>query len=52
MAQENKKGQTWDHLIPWLIFFLVLALVIGFFITLKVKGVSGLEFLKNLIKFR
>jgi len=48
----NKKGDIeWDTIIYWIIA--VLVLVLGFFLykVLAGKGISALEYLKNLFRF-
>ena len=50
MENRNKKGVTWDNLIPWLIAITVLVLMTIFAFLLKDKLVSFAEYIKNLFR--
>ena len=53
MKTRGKKGQlVWDTLVPWVVALVVLVLIVVFYLVLKDKGISALEFFKNLWRFR
>lgn len=48
---RNKRAQTWETLIPWMIGIAVLVLVLILYFILKNKGVNALDYIKNLLRF-
>ncbi len=49
--KNNKKGQIWETLIPWIIGAVALVLVIIVFVILSGKGQGAIDFFKNLMRF-
>jgi len=52
MIKRTKRGQVvWEDLLKWIVGIGILALVIGLFALLKVKGVDIFEQIKNIFRF-
>ena len=47
----DKKGQTWETLIPWMIGIAILVIALLGFISVKNSGLSAGEYFKNLLRF-
>lgn len=47
----KKRGQVFESLIPWIVGLVVLGLLIALYITLKSKGISIGEYLRDLVRF-
>lgn len=52
MKGKNKKGIETEMLIGIIIMVVVLVIMITSFIFLKAKGISAVDFIKNLFRFR
>lgn len=50
--KEERKGQVFETLTPWIIGLVVLVLVLMFYLILKGKGDGAISFFKNIIKYR
>jgi hypothetical protein len=48
---SNKRGLTWDTLIPWIIAIGVLFLVFILYATLTGKGEAAIDYFKTLLRF-
>lgn len=51
-GEINKKGVAVEELLWWIIAIATLAVVVFGYIYLKHKGISAIEFIKNLFRFR
>jgi uncharacterized membrane protein len=47
----RKRGQTWETLVPWIIGLAFLALMIGVYMVLRVKGISIIDNIKGIFSF-
>lgn len=51
MKGIGKKGQIWETLIPWIIGIAFLVLIVIIYAIISGKGMSMIEYLKNLLRF-
>ena len=51
MIQRKKGDVEWDHLIPWILGLLVLAVVIFLYFALSGRATGAVEFMKNFMRF-
>ncbi|MCX8158936.1 MAG: hypothetical protein N3D20_01445 [Candidatus Pacearchaeota archaeon] len=51
MVGKKRKGQIWSTLIPWIIVVAILILLVALILLLRWKGISAIEYLKNILRF-
>ncbi|HVY01254.1 MAG TPA: hypothetical protein VHA12_00630 [Candidatus Nanoarchaeia archaeon] len=47
---NNKRGQVWETLVPWIIGIGVLILMIILYMTLSGKGNGAIDYIKNMLR--